>query len=103
MGAGGDVDGGARRPSDGASGRARRPGADEGSGDASLVSITRQFAHYATVGIMFPVSIALGFFFGYLLDQRLGTGPLFALVGMGFGIAAAIRNLLRVVASEENG
>ncbi len=69
---------------------------------ASLMTATRQFAHYATAGIMFPVSIALGFGFGYLLDQWAGTTPLLALLGMALGIAAAIRNLLRVAARDED-
>jgi F0F1-type ATP synthase assembly protein I len=70
--------------------------------DVSLVAITRQYAHYATVGIMFPVAIALGFFGGYMIDRWLGTIPLFALIGLGFGVAAAIRNLLQTVARDSD-
>ena len=69
---------------------------------ASLMTATRQYAHYATAGIMFPVSIALGFTFGDLLDQWAGTTPWLALLGMALGIAAAIRNLLRVAARDED-
>ncbi len=71
-------------------------------GDDSLMSITRQYAHYATVGIMFPVAIALGFLGGYMIDRWLGTVPLFAIIGLGFGVAAAIRNLLQTVASDKD-
>ena len=70
--------------------------------DTSLMAVTRQAAHYGIVGIMFPVSIALGFFGGYMIDRWLGTLPLFALVGLCFGVAAAIRNLLQTVASDKN-
>ena len=70
--------------------------------DRPLVTATKHFAHYATVGIMFPVSIALGFLGGYLLDRWIGSTPLFALIGMGFGVAAAIRNLLRVSAADND-
>lgn len=70
--------------------------------DTTLVAITRQYAHYATAGIMFPVAIALGFFGGYMIDRWLGTIPLFALIGLAFGVAAAIRNLLQTVASDKD-
>lgn len=78
-----------------------QPNSDSGNG--SLATITRQYAHYATVGIMFPVATGLGFFLGYLIDGWLGTVPLFAIVGLLLGVVAAIRNLLRTVASDKNG
>ena len=80
-----------------------KPNDDNASGeDSSLMVVARQFAHYSTVGIMFPVSIALGFFAGYMLDGWLGTTPLFAFVGLALGFAAAIRNLLRTVATDRD-
>tara|TARA_B100000929_G_scaffold217226_1_gene173919 strand:- start:2209 stop:2367 length:159 start_codon:yes stop_codon:yes gene_type:complete len=51
---------------------------------------------------MFPVSTGLGFFGGYLLDQWLGTAPLFSLIGLGLGVAAAIRNMLQAVAADDD-
>ncbi len=50
---------------------------------------------------MFPVAIGLGFMGGYWLDGRLGTAPWLALLGFGFGVVAAIRNLLRSGAALE--
>jgi F0F1-type ATP synthase assembly protein I len=76
------------------------PGNDDTS--STLVAITRQYAHYATVGIMFPVATALGFFLGYGIDLWLGTVPLFAIIGLLLGVAAAIRNLLQMVASDKS-
>ncbi len=70
--------------------------------DSSLMTAARQFAHYSTAGIMFPVSIAVGFFGGYFLDRWVGTMPLFAFVGLALGVAAAIRNLLRTVATDRD-
>lgn len=75
----------------------------DATNNSSLVAITRQYAHYATVGIMFPVATALGFFGGYVIDQWLGTVPLFAIIGLLLGVVAAIRNLLQTVASDKNG
>lgn len=77
-------------------------GPDSDPNDVSWPSVTRQYAHYATVGIMFPVAVALGFYLGYLLDRRLGTVPLFAMLGLALGVAAAIRNLLQTVKSDTN-
>jgi F0F1-type ATP synthase assembly protein I len=51
---------------------------------------------------MFPVATGLGFFGGYLLDQWLGTTPLLSLIGLGLGVAAAIRNLLQAVAADDD-
>ena len=76
---------------------------DGDANGASLMAITRQYARYATVGIMFPVATALGFYLGYLVDGWFGSAPLFAIVGMVLGVVAAIRNLLQTVASDENG
>lgn len=75
---------------------------DDGGDDLPIIVVARQYAHYAIVGIMFPVSIAVGFFAGYMIDRWLGTVPLFALIGLCFGVAAAIRNLLQTVASDKN-
>lgn len=77
-------------------------GRDVDNEDATLATVTRQYAHYAIVGIMFPVAIMLGFFGGYMLDRWLGTVPLFALIGLLFGVAAAIRNLLQTVATDDD-
>ena len=75
---------------------------DHNADDVSWTAITRQYAHYATVGIMFPVAVALGFYLGYRLDLLLGTVPLFAIVGLALGVAAAIRNLLQTIASDKD-
>ena len=42
------------------------------------------------------------FFGGYLLDQWLGTAPLFSLIVLGLGVAAAIRNMLQAVAADDD-
>lgn len=39
---------------------------------------------YSTLGLQFAVTVALGAFAGLWLDGRLGTSPLFAILG-GFG------------------
>ncbi len=61
----------------------------------------RQLGLLGHVGAMFPVAIGLGFMGGYWLDGRFGTAPWLALVGFGFGVVAAIRNLLRSLSALE--
>ena len=47
------------------------------------------------MGFTFAATVAVAIFLGLLLDKRLGSGPLFILVFLGVGLAAALRNLLR--------
>lgn len=56
-----------------------------------------KFALLATVGLMFPVSIALGSAVGYFLDRWLGSFPWLSLVFFCLGVAAAFLNLFRVL------
>jgi F0F1-type ATP synthase assembly protein I len=58
----------------------------------------RQWVDVSIVGIQFPISIAIGFFFGRWLDRHLGTDPWLMLVFSLFGIAAGFLNLFRIVA-----
>jgi F0F1-type ATP synthase assembly protein I len=52
---------------------------------------------YSTVGLDFTLSILIGLFGGRWLDRKLGTGGWLTVVGLGFGIAAAVRFLVRAV------
>ena len=45
-----------------------------GSGDGGR-PLARQLATVGHLGMIFPVSIAVGTFAGYLLDRRLGSSP----------------------------
>lgn len=75
---------------------------DEQSGLGAWRDAFRQFAIYSHVGMMFPVATAIGFFAGYYVDRWLGTSPWLAILGLALGVAAAIRNLLRTVAIEDD-
>lgn len=48
------------------------------------------------LGLMFPVSILLGLGIGYLLDRILNTGPIFMIIFLVYGIAAAFVSYYRV-------
>ena len=54
------------------------------------------------IGIIGVIIVFVMVFGGYMIDGWLGTTPLFAFIGLGFGVAAAIRNLLQTVASDKD-
>lgn len=65
--------------------------------DGSRRSWGRQLMTLGNVGMMFPVSIALGFLGGWWIDGKLGTRPWLSLLGFALGVGAALRNLIRSV------
>jgi ATP synthase protein I len=48
-----------------------------------------------SLGFLFPVAIAVGFFLGHWLDGKLHTSPWLTIVFTAFGITAAFLNLFR--------
>ena len=58
-----------------------------------LKKTIRALGFLSTVGISMVLAICLGALIGYYLDKWLGTSPWLLLVFLGFGIAAAFRNL----------
>ena len=65
--------------------------------DSGLRGWVQQLGALGHVGIMFPVAIAFGSLIGHWLDGRFGTSPWLLLAGFGFGVATALRELLRAV------
>lgn len=57
----------------------------------------RKLAELSSLALMLPSSIAVGLFFGYWLDKRLGTDPwmlmIFTLLGVAAGLLALIRGI----------
>ena len=53
----------------------------------------RTLAYLSTVGLAMAFSIGIGAGIGYYLDNKFDTGPWLFFVFLGFGIAAAFRNL----------
>lgn len=53
----------------------------------------RDLGFVSTVGMAMAFSIAIGAGAGYYLDRYFGTKPWLLLICLGFGIAAAFRNL----------
>jgi F0F1-type ATP synthase assembly protein I len=61
--------------------------------DEDLKKAIKALGYVSTVGIAMALSIALGAFIGYYIDKKFGTDPWFLFIFLGFGIAAAFRNL----------
>ena len=53
----------------------------------------RTLGYVSTVGISMAAAIAIGALLGLWLDKKYGTEPWLLIVGLGFGVAAAFRNL----------
>lgn len=57
----------------------------------------RKLAELSSLALMLPSSIAVGLFFGYWLDKRLGTDPwmlmIFTLLGVASGLIALVRGI----------
>ena len=56
----------------------------------------KDYGELLSVGILFPVCIAIGYGFGILLDSWFETKKLFRIIGILFGIAAGFYNLFRI-------
>jgi len=52
---------------------------------------------YATVGLEFTLSVAVGLFAGRWLDKKLGTEPWLTLIGFAYGLAAGGRAIYRAL------
>jgi len=61
--------------------------------DEEKKNLFRILGHLSTIGLTMAISIALGALIGHWLDGKFGTEPWLFLVFLGFGIAAAFKNL----------
>jgi len=55
----------------------------------------RGVGSFGTIGLEIVLSIAFGFFGGRWLDEKFGTAPYLGGLGFVFGLAAAIKSVLR--------
>ena len=61
--------------------------------DEELKKTIKTLGFISTIGIAMALSIAIGAFIGYYLDKWFDTKPWLSLIFLGFGIAAAFKNL----------
>ena len=69
------------------------PGPGDGPREPAPASSTASWGLVFDIGIRMGVSEAIGLGGGLLLDNWLGTRPIFTLIGMVLGIAAAMYSL----------
>ena len=60
------------------------------------VTTLQALAVASQFGVTLAVSVVLGYFAGHWLDDRLGTGIIFTLVGVLLGLVAAVLNTVRL-------
>lgn len=57
----------------------------------------RRLAELSSYGLILPSSIAVGLFFGYMLDRWLGTHPVLLLVFFVLGVVSGLLSLARAL------
>ena len=57
----------------------------------------KELAYYSSLGLSVSLSIFIGLFLGVWLDKKFGTIPYLTLIGLGMGIVAGFRNLIRAM------
>ncbi len=57
----------------------------------------RKLAEASSVGLILPSSIAVGLFFGYLLDNWLHTAPWMLLIFLVLGIVSGLLSVFRAM------
>jgi ATP synthase protein I len=57
----------------------------------------RKLAELSSLGLVLPSSIAVGLFFGYLLDRWLGTRPWLLLALTVLGVVSGLLSLFRAL------
>jgi ATP synthase protein I len=57
----------------------------------------RRLSELASFGLVLPSSIAVGLFFGYLLDRWLGTAPWLLLIFTVLGVVSGLLSLYRAL------
>ncbi len=62
----------------------------DGPGPRSTPPLSPGAAEFLTLGVTLAVTIVAAAALGYVVDRWLGTAPVFTLVGLVLGIAAAV-------------
>ncbi len=58
-------------------------------------------AEASSLGFMFPIALAIGYFWGSWMDRLFGTEPWLTWIFTAFGLIAAFVNLFRLAAKAD--
>jgi ATP synthase protein I len=61
--------------------------------DKETKKLFRTLGYLSTVGLSMALSVGIGALLGHYLDEKFDTKPWLFFIFLGFGIAAAFRNL----------
>jgi ATP synthase protein I len=61
--------------------------------DKETKKLFRTLSYLSTVGLAMALSIGIGALIGHYLDEKFDTEPWLFFIFLGFGVAAAFRNL----------
>ena len=61
--------------------------------DDETKKLIRTLGYFSTVGLSMALSVGIGAVLGHYLDKKFDTHPWLFFIFLGFGIAAAFRNL----------
>jgi ATP synthase protein I len=75
----------------------KRPAGQKKSMTERQVEMYRGLAGFGTIGLEIALSIGLMGLLGWWLDKRWNTSPALLLVGLGLGVAVAIKAVVRVM------
>jgi len=71
--------------------------------DSKDKSNLQKWAALSSLGLTLPSSIAVGLFFGYMLDKWLGTKPWLLLVFTVLGVVSGLMSLIRGIRKYDKG
>jgi len=77
---------------------------DNDRNDRKKIRQNEQLLEASSIGLMFPIAIALGYGWGWWMDNKLfHTSPWLTWIFTAFGVIAAFINLFRIGLRKDDG